>query len=145
MQWRMVLRRCPARSMTLVGDFAQAGPATAASDWSQALGPHLGTRFTLHTLTVSYRTTQEILATTRDLLARIAPGQTPSRSIRHGEPPRSLTAHPHALAATVAEELRAQAAAHPGDLLAVICADARLDDMASAGVTPWARLVPASN
>ncbi|MFE2034911.1 HelD family protein [Streptomyces scopuliridis] len=144
MQWRMVLRRCPARSMTLVGDFAQAGPATAASDWSQALGPYLGTRFTLHTLTVSYRTTQEILATTRDLLARIAPGQTPSRSIRRGEPPRSLTAHPHALAATVAEELRAQAAAHPGDLLAVICADARLDDMASAGVTQWARLVPAS-
>lgn len=26
MQWRMVLRRCPAGSMTLVGDFAQAGP-----------------------------------------------------------------------------------------------------------------------
>ncbi|MCL7379800.1 AAA family ATPase [Streptomyces sp. 35G-GA-8] len=144
MQWRMVLRRCPARSMTLVGDFAQAGPATAASDWSQALGPHLGTRFTLHTLTVSYRTTQEILATTRDLLARIAPGQKPSRSIRHGEPPRSLTAHPHTLAATVAGELRAQAAAHPGDLLVVICADARLDDMASAGVTQWARLMPAS-
>ncbi|MFE2582835.1 HelD family protein [Streptomyces sp. NPDC059378] len=144
MQWRMVLRRCPARSMTLVGDFAQAGPATAASDWSQALGPHLGTRFTLHTLTVSYRTTQEILATTRDLLARIAPGQTPSRSIRHGEPPRRLTARPHALAATVASELQAQAAAHPGDLLAVICADARLDDMASTGITRWARLVPAS-
>ncbi|MFE4540051.1 HelD family protein [Streptomyces scopuliridis] len=144
MQWRMVLRRCPARSMTLVGDFAQAGPATAASDWSQALGPHLGTRFTLHTLTVSYRTTQEILATTRDLLARIAPGQTPSRSIRHGEPPRSLTAHPHTLGATVAGELQAQTAAHPGDLLAVICADARLDDMTSADVTRWARLVPAS-
>ncbi|MEV4975938.1 HelD family protein [Streptomyces scopuliridis] len=144
MQWRMVLRRCPARSMTLVGDFAQAGPATAASDWSQALGPHLGTRFTLHTLTVSYRTTQEILATTHDLLARIAPGQRPSRSIRHGEPPRSLTAYPHTLATTVAEELRAQAAAHPGELLAVICADARLDDMASAGVAQWARLVPAS-
>ncbi|QKV98094.1 AAA family ATPase [Streptomyces sp. NA02950] len=144
MQWRMVLRRCPARSMTLVGDFAQAGPATAASDWSQALGPHLGTRFSLHTLTVSYRTTQEILAATRDLLVRIAPGQTPIRSIRHGEPPRSLTAHPHTLAATVAGELQAQAAAHPGDLLAVICADARLDDVASADVTRWARLVPAS-
>ncbi|MBL1083537.1 AAA family ATPase [Streptomyces actinomycinicus] len=144
MQWRMVLRRCPARSMTLVGDFAQAGPAAAANDWSQALSPHLSSRFALHTLTVSYRTTQEILATTRTLLARIAPGQTPSRSIRHGEPPRDLTAHPHTLAATVARELQAQAAAHPGDLLAVICADARLDDMASANVTRWARLVPAS-
>lgn len=90
MQWRMVMRRCPARSMTLVGDFAQAGPATAVSDWSQALGPHVGSRFALHTLTVSYRTTQEILETTHRLLARIAPGRTPSRSIRLGDPPRHI-------------------------------------------------------
>ncbi|MFB7334127.1 HelD family protein [Streptomyces adustus] len=144
MQWRMVMRRCPARSMTLVGDFAQAGPATAVGDWSQALGPHIGGRFALHTLTVSYRTTEEILATTHDLLARIAPGQTPSRSIRHGDRPRALTASPHSLATTVTGELRAQAAAHPGDLLALICADARVADMASAGVARWARLVPAS-
>ncbi|UXY33408.1 AAA family ATPase [Streptomyces albidocamelliae] len=144
LQWRMVLRRCPARSMTLVGDFAQAGPATAASDWSQALGPHLDNRFTLHTLTVSYRTTHEILATTHNLLARIAPGQTPSRSIRHGAPPRHLTASPHTLTSTVTEELRAQTAAHPDELLAVICADARIKDMASAGAAQWARLVPAS-
>ncbi|WP_327045785.1 hypothetical protein OG320_29590 [Microbispora sp. NBC_01189] len=144
MQWRMVMRRCPARSMTLVGDFAQAGPATAASDWSQALGPHLGNRFALHTLTVGYRTTQEILATTHGLLARIAPGQAPIRSIRHGETSRSLAACPHTLATTVAEELRAQAAAHPGELLAVICADDRVKEMASAGADQWARLVPAS-
>nr|WP_030664251.1 AAA family ATPase [Streptomyces rimosus] len=144
MQWRMVLRRCPARSMTLVGDFAQAGPATAASDWTQALGPHLGTRFALHTLTVSYRTTHEILATTHDLLARIAPDQAPSRSIRHGAPPRHLTACPHTLTTTVTQELRAQAAAHPNELLAVLCADARIKDMEAAGVAQWARLVPAS-
>ncbi|MEV7087584.1 ATP-dependent DNA helicase [Streptomyces sp. NPDC093085] len=144
MEWRMVLRRCPARSMTLVGDFAQAGPKTEADDWSQVLGPHLGTRFSPHTLTVSYRTTQEILATTRDLLARIAPGRAPSRAIRRGEPPRTRTARPHRLAAVVAEELRAEAAAHPGDLLAVVCADSRLDGMASAGLARWARLVPVS-
>ncbi|MFI9601485.1 HelD family protein [Streptomyces sp. NPDC052043] len=144
MQWRMVMRRCPARSMTLVGDFAQAGPATAASDWFQALGPHLGNRFSLHTLTVSYRTTQEILATTHGLLARIAPGQTPCRSIRHGESPRRLTACPHSVATTVAGELRVQATSHPGDLLAVICADDRVEELASAGVAQWARLVPAS-
>jgi hypothetical protein len=53
MQWRMVLRRCPARSMTMAGDFAQAGPACVARDWREALGPHLGGRFTVHTLTVN--------------------------------------------------------------------------------------------
>jgi DNA helicase IV len=111
---------------------------------SKALGPHLGNRFALHTLTVSYRTTHEILATTHDLLSRIAPGQTPSRSIRHGAPARHLTACPRTLTSTVTEELQAQAAAHPGELLAVICADARVKDLASAGVAQWARLVPAS-
>ncbi|PZF79300.1 HelD family protein [Jiangella anatolica] len=144
MQWRMVVRRCPARSMTLVGDFAQAGPATTASDWPQALGPHLGDRFALHTLTVGYRTTQEILASTHDLLARIAPGQAPIRSIRHGDPPRTRSTRPEALAATVAHELRAQAAAHPGDLLAVICAAGRVEGLTAAGITRWARLVPAA-
>lgn len=144
MQWRMVVRRCPARSMTLVGDFAQAGPAATARDWTEALGPHLGTRFALHTLTVSYRTTQEILASTRDLLARIAPDQSPSTSIRHGDAPRSLTAHPRTLATAIAGELKAQAAANPGDLCGVICADPGMEELAAAGITEWATLVPAS-
>ncbi|MER6100832.1 AAA family ATPase [Streptomyces sp. NPDC001832] len=144
MQWRMVVRRCPARSMTLVGDFAQAGAASAARNWNEALDPHIGRRFDLHTLTVSYRTTQEILATTRDLLARIAPGQTPSKSIRHGDTPRTLTAHPHALAAALAGELQAQAAAHPGELLGVICPDSRVEELLSAGIARHAHLVPAS-
>lgn len=144
MQWRMVVRRCPARSMTLVGDFAQAGPVSTARDWEQALTPHVGARFTLHTLTVSYRTTEEILATTRHLLARIAPGQTPSRSIRRGEAPRTRTAPPHALSATVAEELRAQAAAHPGELLGLICADTRMDELTAVATATGARVVPAS-
>ncbi|MFJ4593718.1 MULTISPECIES: HelD family protein [unclassified Kitasatospora] len=144
MQWRAVLRRCPTRSMTVVGDFAQAGPAAQARDWHEALHPHTGSRFDLHTLTVSYRTTQEILAATTDLLARIAPGQARARAIRHGEPPRTLTAPAHGLAAAVLAELRAQTAAHHGDLLAVVCADARLPELEAAGLPGHVRLVPAS-
>ncbi|MFI9150302.1 HelD family protein [Streptomyces sp. NPDC053367] len=144
MQWRMVVRRCPGRSMTLVGDFAQAGPATTARDWTEALGPHLGPRFDLRTLTVSYRTTQEILATTEDLLARIAPNRPPIRSIRHGEAPRALAATPETLIATLLTELRAQSDAHPGELLGVICADDTTEQLAAAGIERHARLVPAS-
>ncbi|GIM93442.1 HelD family protein [Paractinoplanes toevensis] len=84
MDWRAVLRRCPSRSMTVVGDFAQAGPGSTVKSWEQALGD----RFRSHTLTVNYRTTAEILEYSRDLLARIAPGQELSRSLRHGEEPR---------------------------------------------------------
>ncbi|MER5916067.1 hypothetical protein ABT124_38050 [Streptomyces sp. NPDC001982] len=43
-----------------------------------------------------------------------------------------------------ASGLRAQPAAHPGELLAVICADARVGDMTSARTARWARPVSAS-
>ncbi|MFJ4672367.1 HelD family protein [Kitasatospora purpeofusca] len=144
LQWRTVLRRCPARSMTLVGDFAQAGPATTASGWHEALDPHLGGRFELRTLTVSYRTTEEILATTRELLARIAPDQAPIGSIRHGEEPRSRDASPAGLLDTLLAELREQSAAHPGELIGVVCPDGSVDALTAAGADAYARLVPAS-
>ncbi|TDC65826.1 ATP-dependent DNA helicase [Micromonospora sp. KC207] len=127
MDWRAVLRRCPSRSMTVVGDFAQAGPVSTVSGWTEALG----TRITVHTLTVNYRTTAEILEASRDLLAEIAPEQPPSRSLRHGEPPRVLTG------ATVADELR------PGELTAVICADADAARLA-AELGDRARVLPVS-
>ncbi|MDR6867901.1 DNA helicase IV [Microbacterium resistens] len=91
MQWRMLMRRCPQRSMTIVGDLAQAGPVTSIRTWREALEPFVGERYARHTLTVNYRTTAEILQTTEDLLARIAPEQRLSRSIRHGEQPAVVT------------------------------------------------------
>ncbi|MEU3525859.1 AAA family ATPase [Streptomyces sp. NPDC038707] len=144
MQWRMIVRRCPARGMTLVGDFAQAGPVATARDWKEALSPHVGPRFTLHDLTVSYRTTQEILESVRDLLTRIAPDQKPTRSLRSGESPRTVTTPADGLVTAVARELRAQSTAHPGELLGVICADARVSELTARGIAHHARVVPAS-
>ncbi|GAB1821474.1 HelD family protein [Herbidospora sp. RD11066] len=95
-EWRMLMRRCPARSMTVVGDFAQAGSATTIRSWPEAVGD----RFVHHTLTVNYRTTAEILDFATPLLARIAPDQKPSQSIRHGEPPRVVDVPAADLAAT---------------------------------------------
>ncbi|WP_030454765.1 HelD family protein [Herbidospora cretacea] len=100
MEWRMLLRRCPSRSMTVVGDFAQSGAATTIRSWPEAVGE----RFAHHTLTVNYRTTAEILAHATPLLARIAPGQRPSRSVRHGEAPRMLTADLETVRALAGEE-----------------------------------------
>lgn len=75
MQWRMLMRRCPERSMTIVGDLAQAGPNTTIRTWGDALGPFVDERFAQHTLTINYRTTAEILQATEALLPRIAPDQ----------------------------------------------------------------------
>ncbi|MFF5703724.1 HelD family protein [Streptomyces sp. NPDC012794] len=144
MQWRMIVRRCPSRAMTLVGDFAQAGPVATARDWKEALGPHVGPRFRLHHLTVSYRTTQEILESVRDLLTRIAPDQKPTRSLRSGERPRTVTTPADGLFAAVVRELRAQRTAHPGELLGVICPDTRVNELTARGITDHARVVPAS-
>ena len=39
MAWRMVLRRIPARSMTVVGDVAQTGSPAGATSWKSMLDP----------------------------------------------------------------------------------------------------------
>ncbi|MCU1406629.1 MAG: hypothetical protein JWQ43_2932 [Glaciihabitans sp.] len=59
MQWRVLRRRCPLRSFTIVGDVAQASAASAAPNWNQALRA-LGTEFRLEELTVNYRTPAQI-------------------------------------------------------------------------------------
>ncbi|GAB3427940.1 HelD family protein [Flindersiella endophytica] len=145
MDWRMVMRRCPSRSMTIVGDFAQAGPSSTLRTWQSALGRHVGTRFDLHTLTINYRTTAEVLESTRELLTSIAPEQILSTSLRHGPDPRVLTISAPALLNTLIDEVRAQAAAHPGELTAVICADDQAAGLTDALRPQPALVVPASS
>ncbi|MFT3716295.1 MAG: AAA family ATPase [Gordonia sp. (in: high G+C Gram-positive bacteria)] len=126
MAWRMLMRRCPNRSMTIVGDLAQAGPTTTVESWAAALGPFVGDRFEHHRLTVNYRTTAEILDSTAPLLAVIAPDQTVAQSIRHGDEPRTVTAGEQDLVAAVSSVLDETARAHPGELIGVVAAAGRL-------------------
>ena len=60
MQWRLLMRRCPMKSFTVVGDIAQASAAAASSSWADALEPFVGERFSLDELTVNYRTPAQI-------------------------------------------------------------------------------------
>ena len=53
---RMVLRHCPARSMTVVGDLAQTGTPGGADSWAQVLDPVAAGRWRTERLTVNYRT-----------------------------------------------------------------------------------------
>jgi DNA helicase IV len=56
MAWRMLLRRCPTRSMTIAGDVAQTSAAAGARSWHQTLNPVLKDSWRLAELTVNYRT-----------------------------------------------------------------------------------------
>ncbi|MGH3491162.1 MAG: HelD family protein, partial [Actinopolymorphaceae bacterium] len=87
MAWRMVMRRCPARSMTVVGDIAQAGAAGGAGSWADALDPYAGGRWRKERLTVNYRTPKQIMSLAGDVLAAIDPEVEPPRSVRDGMPP----------------------------------------------------------
>jgi DNA helicase IV len=103
MAWRMVMRRCPSRSMTLVGDVAQTGDLAGASSWQRVLGPHLGNRWRLERLTVNYRTPAEIMAVAAGVLAAIDPGLELPRSVREsGRVPWALAATPDTLPAQLA-------------------------------------------
>ena len=91
MAWRMVLRRNPARSLTVVGDVAQTGSPAGARSWKEMLDPLVRGRWREERLTVNYRTPAEIMAVAADVLASIAPGERPPDSVRsEGVAPRAI-------------------------------------------------------
>ena len=91
MAWRMVMRRIPTRSLTVVGDVAQRGSAAGARSWAQMLDPYVRGRWREERLTVNYRTPAEIMAVAADVLASVAPGEQPPESVREeGVAPRAV-------------------------------------------------------
>ena len=83
MQWRMLARRCPSGSMTLVGDFGQASRTGALASWDDVL-KNVTVRVPPRrvTLSVNYRTPSEIMEVANRLLPAAAPGVEAARSVR---------------------------------------------------------------
>ncbi len=134
MAWRMVMRRCPIRSMTIVGDVAQTGDISGTASWSDALGPYVGDRWRLAPLTVNYRTPAEIMAVAAGVLAEIDPGARLPRSVREsGSVPWRLRVGEAEFAARTAEAAGAIAERQAGDgTLAVICPVSRVESVRAA-------------
>ncbi|ADD41844.1 HelD family protein [Stackebrandtia nassauensis] len=87
MAWRMIMRRSPSRSMTIVGDLAQAGEEAGAASWNQILEPYVR-RWRLEELSVGYRTPAEIMERAAVELAHIDPDARVPRAVRAtGVPP----------------------------------------------------------
>jgi DNA helicase IV len=82
MDWRVLMRRCPRRSFTVVGDLAQRRSAAGARSWDTMFEPYVPGRWIYRTLSVNYRTPAEIMAVAGALLAEFAPGVQPPESVR---------------------------------------------------------------
>ncbi|MEU7893057.1 ATP-binding domain-containing protein [Nonomuraea sp. NPDC049152] len=82
MAWRVVMRRCPTRSMTIVGDIAQTGSSAGARSWGQVLDPYVAGRWREETLTINYRTPVELMEVASRVLATIDPTLRAPMSVR---------------------------------------------------------------
>jgi DNA helicase IV len=127
MQWRLLLRRGPLRSFTIVGDIAQAASASASTDWQTALEPLLkgspeGDRWRLEELTVNYRTPSQIAASAESMAIAHGLPVTPSRAVRGSD-------WPIAVVSDVVEAVARERALGVGGTVAVIVPDSLIDQV----------------
>ena len=80
-EWQMLLVRCPSRSFTVVGDRAQARHGFTES-WGERLRRIGLDRITLASLTINYRTPEEVMAEAEPVIRAALPDANVPTSIR---------------------------------------------------------------
>jgi len=89
-QWQMLLRRCPSRSFTIVGDRAQASSAEspwrrdadATESWEHRLARAGLGEVEMATLSINYRTPEEVMAQAEPVIRAAIPDANVPTSIR---------------------------------------------------------------
>jgi DNA helicase IV len=121
MTWRLLFRRCPSRSMTVVGDLAQTGASWGPDTWADVFDRHAANRWRKAELTVNYRTPAEIMEIATAVLATAAPGVAPPRSMREeGVAPWAVQTSAEEVVAVMADACRQELEAIGDGRLAVI-------------------------
>ncbi|HSZ41214.1 MAG TPA: RNA polymerase recycling motor ATPase HelR [Trebonia sp.] len=80
-EWQMLLLRCPSRSFTIVGDRAQARHGFTES-WRERLGRIGLDRVNLASLSINYRTPEEVMAEAEPVIRAALPDANVPASIR---------------------------------------------------------------
>ncbi|MDE9364071.1 RNA polymerase recycling motor ATPase HelR [Luteipulveratus sp. YIM 133132] len=80
-EWQMVLARCPSRSLTVVGDRAQARHGFAES-WQERLARIGLDRISQTSLTINYRTPAEVMAQAEPVIRSVLPDANVPTSVR---------------------------------------------------------------
>ena len=132
MQWRMLRRRAPLRSLTIVGDIAQASSPVAAANWADAIRS-LGAEFRLEELTVNYRTPAQISALAERTAHDLGLNITTSRSVRESQwEPVELTTSQRDVIDAIADVIRADRSLDDSGTLAVIAPDSEVEPIHAA-------------
>jgi hypothetical protein len=85
-EWQMLLLRCPSRSLTIVGDRAQARHGFTES-WQERLERIGLDRINLASLSINYRTPEEVMAEAEPVIRAVLPDANVPTSIRRNGVP----------------------------------------------------------
>jgi DNA helicase IV len=113
-EWQMLLLRCPSRSFTVVGDRAQARHGFTES-WRERLERVGFDQINLATLSINYRTPEEVMAEAEPVIRAVLPDANVPTSIRSTGVPVL-----HGSASDLGPILDAWLAAHAGGIACVI-------------------------
>jgi DNA helicase IV len=113
-EWQMLLLRCPSRSFTIVGDRAQARHGFPES-WPERLERVGLDRVSVASLTINYRTPEEVMAEAEPVIRAVLPDANVPTSIRSTGVPVG-----HGPVSELGSVLAAWLAAHADGIAAVI-------------------------
>lgn len=133
MQWRLLMRRCPLKSFTVVGDIAQTSAAAGAHSWQQALEPFAQDRWRLEELTVNYRTPAQIAEAAVQMAVAAGLVVSAPKAVRDGRwAPIVDRIDDGGLVPHLLQVLPQELEAVDGGLLAVIAAEHRVAEVRTA-------------
>jgi hypothetical protein len=121
-EWQMLLARCPSRSLTIVGDRAQARHGFTES-WRERLERVGLDRTDLATLSINYRTPEEVMTEAEPVIRAVLPDVNVPTSIRSTGVPVE-----HRPVAELRSVLDSWVAEHPEGIACVIGVGALGDD-----------------
>ncbi|MEV6867733.1 ATP-binding domain-containing protein [Streptosporangium subroseum] len=133
MAWRLLMRRCPTKSMTVVGDTAQSGDLAGTLSWGRVLDPYVKGRWRLENLTQNYWVPAEIMAVAADVLTEIGADLEAPTSVREsGVEPWGLQVSPEELTDRLIQVIAIEAAGLADRRMAVITPNSLLESLGPA-------------
>jgi len=132
MAWRMLLRRCPTRSFTIVGDVAQVSAPAGTRWWPETMDPLFGQSWALRELTISYRIPAAVARAAQAFAAAHALPVSELSAAREVDDAVVTVrdADANGRAASEARRIASELAATGGGLVAVIADDSRHAEIA---------------